>query len=270
MPEGESAIAAYARVAPSEKTSVAGVTAAPRTCSGARKPGEPTAVPTWVRVLAPVAQAMPKSMMRGPLGESRMFDGLRSRCTTPASWTATRPSESAAPMEATSAARSAPSSATRSCREGPGTYWVANQGRSASRSAATSRAVQPPRIRRAADTSRANRERNSWSSARSGRITLSATRWPRRSDPRYTTPIPPAPSLRWSRNDPTIRGSSRRSRIIAMSVPSSVRRGTAYVVAPARAHRPRPRTGIDCQCWGYTRGGPHSGILLNPLSSQPS
>jgi hypothetical protein len=34
----------------------------------------------------------------------------------------------------------------------------------------------PPRIRRAAETSRANRERNSWSSARSGRMTLSATR----------------------------------------------------------------------------------------------
>ena len=67
-PKGESAVAAYASVAPSAKTSVAGVTAAPRTCSGARKPGEPTAVPTWVSVVAPVAQAMPKSMIRGPLG----------------------------------------------------------------------------------------------------------------------------------------------------------------------------------------------------------
>ncbi len=163
---------------------MAGVTAAPRTCSGARNPGEPTAVPTWVSVEAPVAQAMPKSMMRGPLGESRMLDGFRSRWTTPASWTATSPSESAAPTEATSAAGSGPSSATLSCREGPGTYWVANHGRSASRSAATSRAVQPPRMRRAAETSRANRDRNSWSSARSGRITFSATRWPRRSEPR--------------------------------------------------------------------------------------
>ncbi len=99
-PNGESAVAAYARVAPSAKTSVAGVTAAPRTCSGARKPGEPTAVPTWVRVEAPVAQAMPKSMMRGPLGESRMFEGLRSRWTTPASCTASRPSANAAPIEA--------------------------------------------------------------------------------------------------------------------------------------------------------------------------
>lgn len=90
-----------------------------------------------------------------------MFDGFRSRWTTPASCTATRPSESAAPIEATSAADSGPSSATLSCSDGPGTYCVANQGRSASRSAATSRAVQPPRIRRAADTSRANRERNS-------------------------------------------------------------------------------------------------------------
>lgn len=113
-----------------------------------------------------------------------MFDGFRSRWTTPASWTATRPSESAAPMDATSAADSGPSSATLSCREGPGTYCVANHGRSASRSAATSRAVHPPLIRRAADTSRANRDRNSWSSARSGRITLSATRCPRRSEPR--------------------------------------------------------------------------------------
>lgn len=152
---------AYARVAPSAKMSVAGVTAAPRTCSGARKPGEPTAVPTWVSVLAPVAQAIPKSMIRGPLGDSRMLDGFRSRCTTPASWTASSPSDSAAPIEATCAGDSGPSSLTLSCSEGPGTYWVANQGRSASRSAATSRAVQPPRIRRAAETSRANRERNS-------------------------------------------------------------------------------------------------------------
>jgi hypothetical protein len=155
---------------------VAGVTAAPRTCSGARNPGEPTAVPTCVSVLAPVAHAMPKSMMRGPFGDSRMFDGFTSRCTTPASCTATRPSASAAPIDATWEAGSGPSSVTLSCNDGPGTYCVANHGRFVSRSAATSRAVQPPRIRRAAETSRAKRERNSWSSARSGRITFSATR----------------------------------------------------------------------------------------------
>ncbi len=183
-PKGESPIDAYASVAPSENTSVAGVTAAPRTCSGARNPGEPTAVPTCVSVEAPVAQAMPKSMIRGPFGDSRMLDGFRSRCTTPASCTATSPSDRAAPMAATSAAPSGPSPATLSCRDGPGTYCVANHGRSASRSAATSRAVQPPRMRRAAETSRANRERNSWSSARSGRMTFNATRCPFLSEPR--------------------------------------------------------------------------------------
>ncbi len=87
-------------------------------------------------------------------------------------------------MAATSAAPSGPSSTTLSCRDGPGTYCVANHGRSASRSAATSRAVHPPLIRRAAETSRANRERNSWSSARSGRMTFSATRCPFLSEPR--------------------------------------------------------------------------------------
>ena len=74
-------------------------------------------------------------------------------------------------------------------------------------------------IRRAAETSRANRDLDSWSSASSGLITLSATRCPRRSDPRYTTPMPPAPSRRCSLNEPTTRGSSRRSRIIAIYFP---------------------------------------------------
>ncbi len=112
-PNGVSPVSAYARVAPKAKTSVAGVTAAPRTCSGARKPGEPTAVPTWVRVLAPRDHAMPKSMIRGPRGESRMLEGLRSRWTTPASCTLTSPSASAAPIRAASGQLSGPSSPTR-------------------------------------------------------------------------------------------------------------------------------------------------------------
>ncbi len=183
-PNGESPVSAYASVAPKANTSVAGVTAAPRTCSGARKPGEPTAVPTCVSVLAPRDHAMPKSMMRGPLGESRMLDGLRSRCTTPASCTLTSPSASAAPIRATSGQPSAPSSPTRLYSEGPGTYAVASHGRSASMSEPITRAVQPPRIREAAAISRAKRVRNSGSSASSERISLSATRCPRRSEPR--------------------------------------------------------------------------------------
>ncbi len=101
-----------------------------RTCSGARNPGDPTAVPTCVSVEAPVAQAMPKSMIRGPFGDSRMLDGLRSRCTTPASCTATSPSESAAPRRPPRRRRADPR--RRPCRAATGrgrTAWRTRGGR---------------------------------------------------------------------------------------------------------------------------------------------
>lgn len=113
-----------------------------------------------------------------------MLDGLRSRWTTPASCTLTRPSASAAPIRAASGQGSGPSSPTRLYSEGPGTYAVASQGRSVSMSEPTTRAVQPPLIREAAAISRAKRVRNSASSASSARISLSATRCPLRSEPR--------------------------------------------------------------------------------------
>lgn len=120
-PNGEPPVAAYASVTPKANTSVAEVTGAPRTCSGARNPGEPIAVPTWVSVLAPLDQAIPKSIIRGPFGDSRMFYGLRSRWTTPASCTRANPSASVAPRAATSPTGSGPSELTFFCNAGPGT-----------------------------------------------------------------------------------------------------------------------------------------------------
>ena len=83
-PKGGRPSSAKAPTAPSANTSMAGVMARPRICSGAMNCGEPTAMPLWVRLVASAARAMPKSMTRGPSGASSTLDGLRSRCTTPA------------------------------------------------------------------------------------------------------------------------------------------------------------------------------------------
>lgn len=44
--------------------------------------------PVRVTTLASTARAIPKSITRGPSGVSSTLDGLRSRCTSPWSWTA--------------------------------------------------------------------------------------------------------------------------------------------------------------------------------------
>ncbi len=90
VPKGSRPVAANISTEPRQKTSLAGVTGRPRTCSGDMKPGEPTAWLVRVRppptVTASSARAMPKSMTLGPSMVSRMLDGLRSRCTMPAAW----------------------------------------------------------------------------------------------------------------------------------------------------------------------------------------
>jgi hypothetical protein len=84
-------VAAYTSTDPSPNTSDAGVTRCPRTCSGDMKAGEPITGPVEVRrpsATVSSARTIPKSMTRGPSTVSRMFDGLRSRCTRPAPWMA--------------------------------------------------------------------------------------------------------------------------------------------------------------------------------------
>ncbi len=110
VPNGCRPVAAYARTEPRQKTSQAGVSASPRTCSGAMKPGEPTAAPVRVRplpVTASSALAMPKSMTRGPSMVSSTLDGLRSRWMIPAAWIAW-------------SARASPAARIRTVRSGSG------------------------------------------------------------------------------------------------------------------------------------------------------
>ena len=52
-------------------------------CSGENQFGVPATVPVLVNAVASFENEIPKSIMRGPVGESKMFDGLMSRCITP-------------------------------------------------------------------------------------------------------------------------------------------------------------------------------------------
>ena len=88
--------------------SLAGPTGRPSACSGDMKPGEPITRPVRVNVLTSAAREMPKSMTRGPSSASSTFDGLRSRCTTPAAWISTSPSASPAASASTEPAGSGP------------------------------------------------------------------------------------------------------------------------------------------------------------------
>ena len=47
--------------------------------SGAIQDGDPTLIPVRVTLVPFIARAIPKSMMRGPVGPIRTFEGFRSR-----------------------------------------------------------------------------------------------------------------------------------------------------------------------------------------------
>src|SRR5207344_661790 len=99
--------------------------------SGDMNPGEPVTHPTpadTVLFSGLAAREMPKSITRGPSGDSSTFEGFRSQWTTPAAWMAHR--LSARPAASPSAGRAAigPSPVTASASEGPATYAVASHG----------------------------------------------------------------------------------------------------------------------------------------------
>jgi hypothetical protein len=175
--------------------SLGGPTSCPRICSGDKNPGDPK---------SPPASPSPSPVTRGPSSVSRTFEGLRSRCTSPASWMARRPSASPVARARTVAAGSGPWSRTTSASVGPATYAVASHGSGASRSASTTGAVNVPFTRRAAATS----ARNPGSAATSARRTRTATRSPLGARPR-NSPLPPSGSS--SRYGPTVRGASEIS-----------------------------------------------------------
>src|SRR6266516_7471726 len=109
----------------------------PGACAGVMNPGEPVTQPMPAADTVPAAREMPKSITRGPSGDSSTFEGFRSQCTTPAAWMALR--LSASPAASASAGRVAigPSPVTASASEGPATYAVASHGTALSTSAST-------------------------------------------------------------------------------------------------------------------------------------
>ncbi len=182
---GACPLAANSRVEPSEKTSLAATALlVSRACSGAMYAGVPTEPWVVVSAMRSAALATPKSMTRGPSEDTRTLDGLRSRCTRPASWIDSNASAQPAASQRTAGTGSGPQTRTSRSSDGAGTYAVASQGTSASGSAATTAAVKTPLTRRAAATSCANRARKSASSEYSGLIVLTATSRPAADLPR--------------------------------------------------------------------------------------
>lgn len=178
-------MAANTSTAPSANTSAAPVTAprvtaapvamAPVICSGAMNPGVPMTSPAPVSPWSLIARAIPKSMTLGPSAVISTFDGLRSRWTSPARWTASSASASAAPRDRTAEGSSGPVAATACRRVTPGRYAVASQGREDSGSASSTAAVYAPVTARAAAASRRNRSRKCGSAARCSCTVFTAT-----------------------------------------------------------------------------------------------
>src|SRR5262245_43305587 len=209
---GACPVAAYSSVAPSEKTSLApDACRVSRACSGAMYAGVPTEPRVTVSWTRSAALATPKSITRGPSGETSTFDGFRSRCTSPARWIDSSASAPPGASHRGAGTGSGPHVRTSWVSEGAGTYAVASHGMSASASAATTAAVNTPLTRRAAATSCANRARNPASSANSILIVLTATSRPAVDLPRNTCPIAPAPSRPSSTYGPIRSGSHWRS-----------------------------------------------------------
>ncbi len=125
-------------MAPSEYTSDAVVDGSARACSGEVKAMVPSV--SEVRVMS-LACEMPKSMRRGPSSGSRMFWGLTSRWTMPASCSSTRAFAVPAAIQRTAEPGSRPALRTSSDSAGAGMYSMAIQGRSASGSESRTRAV---------------------------------------------------------------------------------------------------------------------------------
>src|ERR1700733_12758656 len=112
--------------------------------------GVPTAPRVTVSWIRSAALATPKSMTRGPSGDTSTLDGFRSRCISPAPWIDSSAAAHPAAGHRTAGTGSGPQVRTRRLSAGAGTYAVASQGTSASGSAATTAAVNaPPRGREA-------------------------------------------------------------------------------------------------------------------------
>ncbi|MCP9952442.1 hypothetical protein LUX33_31080 [Actinomadura madurae] len=72
--------------------------------------------------MASSGRAMPKSMTFGPSGPSSTLAGLRSRCTTPASWIAASAVAVPTASRTSSSGGAGPPAAIRSRSDGPSMY----------------------------------------------------------------------------------------------------------------------------------------------------
>jgi hypothetical protein len=162
-------------------------------------PAEPTIMPVLVTAVASRVCAIPKSMTFGPSGARMTLEGFRSRCTIPAEWITVSASARPVASPYSMSAPSGPYRSTYSASEGPSMNSVTMNGTTDSVSASITRTVHTPLTFVRTETSRWKRLRNSGSSASSGRSTFTATSAPSSAEPRYTTPMPPAPSLAVSR-----------------------------------------------------------------------
>src|SRR5262245_2252911 len=138
---------------------------------------------------------MPKSSSLTSPPDSTMFAGLMSRCTTPAAWAASRPSQTAAAMVTASSGGSTPAS-SRICRKVlPATSSITMNGVVPS----TPQSKTVTRRGWLSDAtclaSRSNLARNDGSAAYWGLRTFTATSRPRISSlARQTVAMPPVPS----------------------------------------------------------------------------
>ena len=141
LPNGPVPVAANTITQPRENTSLGAPTRVPSACSGDMNEGVPTIIPVEVIAVFSSAREIPKSITRGPSRASSTLAGFRSRCTSPAEWTACSASTRPPASRHTAAVGNGPAASTASASEGPGTNTVASRGGSSSGPAAITGAV---------------------------------------------------------------------------------------------------------------------------------
>ncbi len=162
-----------ARTTAAENTSARASTGTPAACSGDMYPGVPAMVPAWISVRL---RAIPKSMTTTRFDRVSMtFSGLRSRCTNPAAWIASRPASSCSAISPARLKSNGPFSARSSASVVPSTNSIDTISWPSSTTRSNTRQTFAETTWRALRTSRRSRSRARSSRTRSARSALSAT-----------------------------------------------------------------------------------------------
>ena len=82
MPQGLWPVAAKYKTEPAAKLSTAFEILPPWNCSGENHVGVPATAPVFVSAVASLEKEIPKSIIRGPVADMRMLEGLISRWIT--------------------------------------------------------------------------------------------------------------------------------------------------------------------------------------------